>query len=156
MLRLISIFVIAFAMNASAHGDPERFVRNTVSESTEFLTLLNSVKSTAAIGTAELDLSDFRNKSQRGLDFMCPGTTVNMLKCSRLTEWNEPSASALNSFIMDLRKDDDSEFLKISIEEKVSEFREAGARFAVMEWEVRNKFGTREITSVAVFVGNRS
>ena len=156
MLRLISIFVIAYAMNASAHGDPERFVRKSVSESIEFLTLLNSVKSAAAIGNAELDLLDFRNKAQRGLDFMCPGTSVNMLKCSRLIEWNETSASALNSFIRDLRKDDDSEFLKSSIEEKVSGFRGAGARFAVMEWEVKNRFGTRQITSVAVFGGNCS
>ncbi len=156
MLRLISIFVIAFAVNASAHDDSERFVKRSVSESMEFLTLINSVKSAEAIGNAEFDLSDFRNKAQRGLDFMCPGTSLSMLKCSRLTEWNEQSASALNSFIRDLRKDDDSKFLKTPVDEKVSEFREAGARFAVLEWEIKNKFGTRQITSVAVFDGNRN
>ena len=139
MFKLTLFFVVLISASLKAQINQLSEIKEPISSSQEKSYLQNSVRSSPSVTSAEIDLNDFRNKIERGLDFMSPGSTISDIRCEKLTGWSDSQSDALVSYLKEIRKDDigwKSPGSVETIRTIVSEFENSNCKFAIMSWEL--------------------
>ncbi|MEZ4691814.1 MAG: hypothetical protein R3A12_17300, partial [Ignavibacteria bacterium] len=156
MYKLILISFLFIAGSLKAQNGPSTIFSNTVTASQEQVRLSDIVKSSPVNSSlySEINTDDFRNKAQKGLDFMMPGSSVSNIRCDRITNWSDNLSIAFADYLKHIRKDDMDQLSPGAIESKVSEFKNKNYVFGIMTWEVRNGLNLKQINSVVIFDRN--
>ncbi|MCB0727714.1 MAG: T9SS type A sorting domain-containing protein [Ignavibacteriae bacterium] len=156
MYKLILISFLFIAGSLKAQNGPSTIFSNTVTASQEQVRLSDIVKSSPVNSSlySEINTDDFRNKAQKGLDFMMPGSSVSNLRCDRITNWSDNLSIAFADYLKHIRKDDMDQLSPGAIESKVTEFKNKNYVFGIMTWEVRNGLNLKQINSVVIFDRN--
>lgn len=157
MFKLTLFIIVLFSASLKAQTDQVSEIKDSFSFSKEKSYLQNSVRSSPSVLSAEIDLNDFRNKIERGLDFMSPGSTISDIKCEKLTGWSDSQSEALISYLKEIRKDDigwKSPGSVEAIRTIVSEFGNSNCKFGIMSWELIINSERKVINSVSVFDRN--
>ena len=153
MYKVIFILFLMISVNLKAQTGPATIFSNTVTASQEQINLSNTVNSSPENSSlySNINLDDFRNKAQKGLDFMSPGSSVLNLRCDRITNWSEDLSEAFYSYLRYLRKDDLDKMSPGAIENVISEFRNKNYTFGIMTWDITNNMNLKQISSVVIF-----
>lgn len=153
MHQIFLISVLLITGSLKAQNGPETIFSNSVAASQEQITLANTVKSSPENSSllANINLNDFRNKAQKGLDFMMPGTSVGNIRCERISNWSDNLSEAFIDYLKFLRKDDLEKLSSDEIENVISNFKNNNYKFGIMTWEVMNDLNLKQINSVVVF-----
>ncbi|MBK9334969.1 MAG: hypothetical protein IPM96_21850 [Ignavibacteria bacterium] len=157
MYKIILISILLISASLKAQNGPASIFSNTVLESREQINLSNSVRSSMENPAlySGINLIDFKNIAQKGLDYMSPGSKISNVKCVRITNWSETISNAFHTYLTELRKDDIAKMSPASVEElivnKLSEFSNGDFIIGNMSWEIRNDHQLKRINSVAVF-----
>ncbi len=138
---LTAMFTVTISVNAQNRNESETKTFN------EFLSAVQSGTESNTIPT----LYDFNNKIRQGLDFMSPESSINNLRCEKLTNWSDASSKKLHSYLEEKYDNNMSQRDPGWIDSVISYFKNNQSYFGIMHWELMINGELNSIQSIAVF-----